>query len=119
MKGLSAMDCGFGRTEADLRNPKRCEPPAASDCYIPDGFVSKYPNLQAIILGTIAGAFREWPMVRRELQSLDADINSALMESAAFYSLLTDICNEFMDVGADGKFFGSELAERANKLLGI
>lgn len=96
------------------------KPSAVSAGYIPsDGMVSKYPNLQAILIGTIAGAFREWPMVRRELQLLDADINLALMEAAAFDSLLTDICNEFMDVGADGRFFGSELAERANKLLGI
>lgn len=90
------------------------------DGYIPpDGLVSKYPNLNAILIGTIAGNFREWPMVRRELQTLDGDINRIIMESAAYDALLTDICNEFMDVGADGKFFGSKLAERANKLLGI
>ena len=88
--------------------------------YIPsEGLVSKFPNLQAIIDGRVSGSFREWPMIRRELQTLDGDINEIFMESAAFHSLLTDICNEFMDVDADGRFFGSELAERANKLLGI
>lgn len=29
-----------------------------------------FPNVQAIVRGTIAGEFREWPLVRRELRKM-------------------------------------------------
>ena len=39
---------------------------------------------------------------------------------AAYDELLTDICNEYMEVDGDGSFSSSDgLANRANALLGI
>lgn len=38
---------------------------------------------------------------------------------AAMADLLTELCNEFMGVGKDGRFHGHRLAARVNRLLGI
>lgn len=48
-----------------------------------------------------------------------AEYDEQLRLIAAFDSLLTDICNEYMDVNDDGSFKGGFLAERANMLLRI
>lgn len=39
-------------------------------------------------------------------------------ENAALNHLLTEFCNEFMDVEVGGSFSGHRLAKRANELLG-
>jgi hypothetical protein len=38
----------------------------------------KYPNLEAIAQGAIAGNFREWPQVRPEAQALLAERSTLL-----------------------------------------
>jgi hypothetical protein len=38
----------------------------------------KYPNLEAIAQGAIAGNFREWPQVRPEAQTLLAERSTLL-----------------------------------------
>ena len=36
--------------------------------------IEEYPNLDAILSGTISGAFRDWPTVRPELIKLVAEL---------------------------------------------
>ena len=38
----------------------------------------KYPNLRAILNGTISGSFREWPLIRVELQALSDEVEEWL-----------------------------------------
>ncbi len=48
-----------------------------------------------------------------------AEYDELLREIAAFDTLLTDICDEYMEVGEDGGYKDGPLAKRANRLLRI
>ena len=39
-----------------------------------------FPNLEAVYMGTISGAFRDWPMVRREMRDYVDQMERQLAE---------------------------------------
>ncbi len=68
--------------------------------------LEKYPNLHAILAGTIAGDFRNWPLVRPELMELMADVKY-LELSVERVAELETVLSKVQQWGADSRSVNS------------